>query len=127
MELKEYFDRHAGFGVLSTADAQGRVNAAVYARPHVLEDGTLAMILRDRRTHHNLGQNPYAAFLFRQEGDGYRGRRLYLTKIAEEQDSERIAALKRRARPGRGDADRGPLFLVTFRVDAVLPLIGTGG
>lgn len=125
MDLKDYFDRHRGFGVLATADAAGRVNAAVYARPHVLEDGNLAMIMRDRLTHHNLQQNPHAAFLFRQDGDGYRGRRFHLTKIAEEQDSERIAAFKRHVRPGSRDADRGPLFLVTFRVDGVLPLIGT--
>ena len=41
MKLKEFFENNRGNGVLSTADDQGRVNVAVYARPHVLEDGSL--------------------------------------------------------------------------------------
>ncbi len=47
MNLKTYFDETKGLGVLSTADGKGRVNAAVYARPHMMEDGGLAFIMRD--------------------------------------------------------------------------------
>jgi hypothetical protein len=126
MDLKDYFARTAGFGVLATADAGGRVNLAVYARPHVFEDGTLAMIMRDRLSHSNLQGNPHAAYLFREEGTGYRGRRLHLTKIAEEKDTPRIAELKRRHLLMASEADRGPLYLVVFQVDRVLPLIGSG-
>ena len=125
-ELKDYFSHTVGFGVLATADAQGRVNLAVYARPHVLEDGTLAMIMRDRLNHHNLQSNPHAAYLFREQGDGYRGRRLHLTKIGEEQDPARIAELKRRQTTTLRETDPGPLFLMIFRVDEVLPIIGPG-
>ncbi|MFA7475731.1 MAG: pyridoxamine 5'-phosphate oxidase family protein [Castellaniella sp.] len=126
MDLKEYFANAIGFGVLATADADGQVNLAVYARPHVLEDGTLAMIMRDRLSHHNLQSNPHAAYLFREEGAGYRGKRLHLTKLAEEKDTARIDELKRRHPSLIKDAARGPLFLVTFQVDRVLPLIGPG-
>ncbi len=126
MDLKEYFDTASGFGTLATADAQGRVNVAVYARPRVLEDGTLAIIMRDRLSHHNLQSNPHAAYLFREEGAGYRGKRLHLTKIAEEKDTARLAELKRRHPLMTKDADRGPLFLVIFQVDQILPLIGSG-
>ena len=126
MTLKKYFADTTGFGVLATADAEGRVNAAIYARPHVLEDGTLAMIMRDRLTHHNLQINAHAAYLFREEGAGFRGRRLHLTKIGEEQDTPRIAELKRRQPSLARDADSGPLYLVTFQVDRMLPLIGPG-
>jgi hypothetical protein len=41
MELKEYFEQTHGRGVLATADSDGKVDAAVYSRPHILEDGTL--------------------------------------------------------------------------------------
>jgi len=126
MDLKDYFSKVSGFGTLATADAQGQVNLAVYARPHVLEDGTLAMIMRDRLSHHNLQSNPHAAYLFREEGAGYRGRRLHLTKIAEEKDTSRIAELKRRHPSVGGDAMQEPVFLVVFQVDRVLPLIGSG-
>ena len=32
MDLKEYFENTKGFGVLSTADKQGKVDAAVYSK-----------------------------------------------------------------------------------------------
>ena len=126
MELRDYFANVIGFGVLATADAYGQVNVAVYARPHVLADGTLAMIMRDRLSHHNLQSNPCAAYLFREEGPGYRGKRLQLTKISEEKDTARIDELKRRHPSLAKDGDRGSLFLAIFRVDRVLPLIGSG-
>ena len=54
MTLEAYFEEKKGFGVLSTADAEGRVNAAVYSRPHVMDDGTVAFIMWDRLTHSNI-------------------------------------------------------------------------
>jgi hypothetical protein len=43
MELKDYFENTKGLGVLSTADNHGKVNSAIYSRPHVMEDGSLAL------------------------------------------------------------------------------------
>jgi hypothetical protein len=57
MDLKEYFENTKGVGVLATADGDGKVDAAVYARPHFTEDGTLAVIMRDRLSHLNLQSN----------------------------------------------------------------------
>src|SRR5210317_1351103 len=93
MKLKQYFDRTKGLGILSTADSSGKVDAAVYARPHFMEDGTLAMIMRDRLSHHNLQSNPHATYLFKEEGSGYRGKRLFLSKLGEEQNTERLESL----------------------------------
>ena len=64
MALGEYFDSVKGVGVLSTADADGKVDAALYARTHEAEDGSLVFVMRGRLTHHNLQSNPNAAFLF---------------------------------------------------------------
>lgn len=122
--LRDYFATTRGHGILATADAQGRVNQAVFARPQVLEDGTLAFIMPARRTHHNLQENPHASYLFLELGPGYQGKRLYLTKIGEEQDTERLYALRRRS--SAPTPASGPLYLVLFRVDQVLPLIGDG-
>ena len=125
MDLKEYFENTKGFGVLSTADAQGKVDAAVYSRPHVMEDGTIASIMRDRLTHENLKTNPHAVYLFLEEGKGYRGKRLFLTKIREEQDSELINEICRRCYPSDLQV-KDPQFLVVFRIDTELPLVGAG-
>ncbi|MFC1820836.1 pyridoxamine 5'-phosphate oxidase family protein [Thermodesulfobacteriota bacterium] len=99
------------------------VNAAVYSRPHFLEDDLIAFIMRDRLTYYNLRSNPYAAFLFVEEGPGYKGKRLYLKKIREEENRELIQSLSRREYKGDKSHKR---FLVTFRMEKVLPLIGTG-
>ena len=123
MELKDYFESTKGVGVLATADADGKVDAAIYARPHFMEDGTLAVIMRDRLTHHNLQSNPHAAFLFIEEGPGYKGKRLFLTKLREEQDSELLHSLRRRQYPNdKAEAK----FLVFFKLDKELPLVGSG-
>ena len=42
MDLKEYFENTKGIGVIATADTDGWVDAAIYARPHIMEDGLLA-------------------------------------------------------------------------------------
>ena len=125
MDLKEYFENTKGFGVLSTADNQGIVDAAVYARPHVMEDGTIASIMSDRLTHENLKTNPHAVYLFLEEGKGYQGKRLFLTKIREEQDSALIDEIRRRSYPGDLQA-KEHRFLVVFRIDKELPLVGAG-
>jgi hypothetical protein len=123
MNLKAYFENTKGLGVLATADSDGKVDAAVYARPHIMEDGTLAVIMRDRLTHHNLQSNPHATYLFKEEGPGYKGKRLFITKVREEQDSELLNSLRRRQYLDEKDEAK---FLVFFKLDKELPLIGAG-
>lgn len=123
MQLEQYFHQRKGIGVLATADATGKVDAAVYARPHIMEDGTLAFIMRDRLTHSNLQANPHATYLFVEEGRGYDGIRLFMTKLREEQDSELLNKLQRRKYE---DDDQVSKFLVFFRLDRQLPLVGDG-
>ena len=124
MNLSEYFEKAEGLGVLSTADASGRVDTAIYARPHVMDDQTVAFIMADRKSHHNLQSNPQAAYLFKEDGSGYRGLRLYLTKTDEEKNTERVRSLIRRKR--YEEDEDSELYLVSFRVDKVLGLTGSG-
>lgn len=124
MNLDDYFENTQGTGILSTADKNGKVNAAVYSRPHFLKDGTMAMIMRDRLSHANLQSNPYAAYLFIEKGPGYQGKRLYLTKIREEKKSELLVKLRRRQLTPEKDAEKGTMSLVIFEIEKILPLIG---
>ena len=119
--LKEYFENTKGSGVLATAGSSGKVDAAIYSRPHFLEEGTLVFIMRDRLTHHNLQSNPYATFLFMEDGPGYNGKRLFLKKVREESNPELIRKIKRRKYT---DENEEPKFLVYFTLDKELPLIG---
>jgi hypothetical protein len=126
MDLKAYFEEAKGHGVLATADASGRVNAAIFGRPHVMEDNSVAFIMPHRLTHNHLQSNPQAAYLFLETGPGYKGKRLYLTKIREEQDTDLLYSLRRRTYPAAQEKQEGPRFLVFFQVDQVLPVVGAG-
>lgn len=127
MKLSEYFDKATGLGVLATADGNGKVNVAVYARPHFLnedDDGTCAFIMSDRLSHDNVKQNPSAAYLFVEEADGYVGKRLSLTMVREETDPDKISAIRRRTVPKISEEEGKTKYLVHFRIDGVRPLIG---
>jgi len=123
MGLKEYFESTRGTGILATADKDGKVDVAVYARPNIMEDGSLAFIMRDRLTHHNLQSNAHATYLFIEQGPGYKGKRLYLTKLREEQDSELLESMRKRQYIDEREESK---FLVFFRATQELPLIGDG-
>ena len=126
MELAEYFEKAKGVSVLSTADSQGKVNAAIYGRPHFMTKDTVAFIAADRRTHANLQTNPSAVYLFKEDAS-YEGKRLYLTKTREEKDSPLIDEIRRhRNKKVAGDIKTESKFLIYFTIDKVLPLIGDG-
>jgi hypothetical protein len=124
MELSEYFETAEGTGVLATADNAGKVDAAIYGRPHVMEDGSVAFIMRDRLSHANIESNPHAVFLFIEKGPGYSGKRLFLTRLREEKDTELLYELRRRTYPKGEKDENDPKFLVFFKVDKQLPLVG---
>jgi Pyridoxamine 5'-phosphate oxidase len=123
MELKEYFENTKGTGILATAGSDGQVDAAVYARPSIMEDGSLAFIMRDRLTYHNLQSNSHATYMFIEHGPGYKGKRLYLTKLREEKDTELLESLRKRMYIDARDESK---YLVIFNVTKELPLIGDG-
>jgi hypothetical protein len=127
MNLKEYFEKTEGTGIMATADGNGRVDVAVYSRPHVMEDGTFAFVMRDRLTRHNLKTNPHAAYMFMESPPGYKGKRFFLTKVRELENDSLIQQLTRRSLTPEEDMAKGPKFLVVFKVDRELPLIGSGG
>jgi len=124
MTLKEYLENRSGMSIVSSADAYGMVSSAIYSKPHVFDDGTIAFVMRRRLTHENLKSNPYASYMFIEDGPGYQGIRLFIKKIKEETDDELIEQMTRRGLTMEDDRLKGPKYLVHFRVDKILPLIG---
>ncbi|KAB2951866.1 pyridoxamine 5'-phosphate oxidase family protein [Heliorestis acidaminivorans] len=123
MTLKAYFEHREGLGILSTADESGAVNAVVYAKPHFMEDGQIAFIMREKLTYKNIQANPKACYLF-AEKDKYEGKRLYLTKTKEEDNAELIETMRRKIFDSHSDSD-GKVHLVYFTIDKILPLVGS--
>lgn len=127
MGLNEYFGRATGTGVLATADAEGRVNAALFARPHFPDkddEAVCAFIMSERASHENVKENPSAVYLFIEPGEEYEGKRLSLTMIREETDPEKIRAVRRRSTPQISQDAGERKYLVYFRIDNVRPLVG---
>jgi hypothetical protein len=123
MEWKDYFKKKSGMGFLATSNSKGDVDIAVYSRPKVMDDGTLAYGMADRLTHANLQENPHAVYAF-NEG-GFQGVRLFLEKVREETKGPLLDSIRQEAEsvvgPGIGDFVK---FVVYFRVTKQLPLVG---
>ena len=123
MNLTELFS-HPGLGVMSTSSPDGKVNNAVYARPHVIDETTLVWGMTDNRTYQNLARNRHAAFLFKTSDPGFSGVRLGLELIRTEEEGVLLAAIKANTDeivgPGAGAAVTHAAW---FRVTETRPLI----
>ena len=65
-DMRDYFENTKGVGVLATADADGKVNVAIYARPHFLDDNdgnTASFIMNERLSYANILENPHSSAL----------------------------------------------------------------
>jgi hypothetical protein len=125
MKLSQYFEKTKGRGVIATSDSKGKVGTAVYGRPHFINEKTIAFIMADRLMHKNLQSNPHAAYLFMESGERYVGKRLYLTKIKEVKDRALIDKIRRKESCPVYTVYKDTIkYLVYFRINKVLPLIG---
>ena len=123
MDLCNYFESANGVGILATSDASGTVDAAIYAKPCIIDDNTIVFSMLDRLSYANIRSNPHAAYMFLENGGGYAGKRLYLTKVREETDSDRIKALKKK-HTKIFKPDEINRHLVYFTIDKIRPLVG---
>lgn len=123
MNLTELFT-NPGLGVFSTSSSDGRVNSAIYARPHVIDETTLVWGMTDKRTYQNLTRNRHAAFLFKLNSPGFSGVRLALELIKTEDEGDLLATIKSNADelvgPGTGAAVTHAAW---FKVVEVKPLL----
>jgi hypothetical protein len=124
MNLSDYFENVQGLGILATADSDGMVDLAIYAKPHVIDETTIVFVMRERLTHQNLKSNPQAVYMFVEQGEGYAGKRLYLTKIREETNTSLVEMLRRKQPDICALYDDSNKYLVYFQINDVWPLVG---
>ena len=124
MNLLDYFTNVQGLGILATADSDGMVDVAIYAKPEIVDESTIAFIMRERLSHQNLKSNPQAAYMFVEQGEGYAGKRLYLTKIREETNTSLVDKFIKKQPEISPPEDDSNKYLVFFQVDNIWPLVG---
>jgi hypothetical protein len=124
MNLADYFENRKGLGILATADSDGMIDLAIYAKPCVVNENTIAFVMRERLSHQNLKSNLHAAYMFVEQGEGYHGERLYLTKIREEINVSLVAEFVKKQPEICSPDDDSNKYLVYFRVENIWPLIG---
>lgn len=115
-------------GTLSTSNAAGEINAAIFGSARLLNDGsTLALALGDNRTLRNLRQQPAAVFLLARPGATlaqWQGVRLYLRLERLESDGELFTALLAETEHLAGRrAARRLRAAALFHVEAARPLL----
>ncbi|MHC4807267.1 MAG: pyridoxamine 5'-phosphate oxidase family protein, partial [Planctomycetota bacterium] len=120
----DYFENHQGLGILATADSDGTVDLAIYAKPQVVNENTVVFVMRERLTHQNLKSNPHAAYMFVEQDEGYHGKRLYLTKIREETNVSLVAEFVKKQPEICAQNDDSNKYLIHFKVDNIWPLVG---
>lgn len=123
MDLRDYFESADGVGILATSDASGTVDAAIYAKPCIIDENTIAFSMLDRLSYANIRSNPHALYMLLEDTEGYAGKRLYLTKLREETDSDRIKTLKKN-HSKIFKPDEINRHLIYFTIDKIRPLVG---
>jgi len=63
--------------------------------------------------------------MFMEKGAGYKGVRVFLTKIREEQDTDLLYSLRNKKYAPEKEEGK-TRFLVFFKLEKTLPLIGAG-
>ena len=123
MKLAELFPE-GGRGIIGTADAEGVVNMAVFAIPHVIDEETLAWGFTEGRSMTNLRLNPHASYLYLAPTRGYSGWRLSLTVKRETGEGELLERIREQAARSSGAmAGAAVKHVVYFKVDEVRPLM----
>lgn len=123
MNLSEIFSSY-GLGVMATAGADGRVNTAVYARPHLVDNETLVWGVTEGRTFRNVSENPHAAYLFREDSPGFRGVRLQLELLRTEEAGEMLDTIRQETNRIVGPAAGGRVtHALWFRITEVRALV----
>jgi len=123
MDLAEYFEQNDGIGILATCDPDSNVDVALYARPAVLDENTIAFVMKERLSYKNLKANPHAAYLFLAKAAGYQGIRLHLTMVRQEKNQSLIAAIRKKQPCIYPEKDDSAKHLVFFQVDRVRPIV----
>ncbi len=129
-KLMEYFNKQPRLGTLSTSSKDGKVDAALFGSPHMIDEKTVVMATAKNRTFANLQENPNAVFMIVEPGKGaidWKGVRVYLKMKEYSTSGELLDMIKGQVAKFVGEEAANRMYAsVTFEVNEVRPLIDLG-
>lgn len=129
-KLMDYFNKQPRLGTLSTADKSGKVNAAYFGSPRMIDEKTVFMGLGNNRTFANLQDNPLAVFMVMEPGKtimDWKGVRLYVEMTDCQTSGEKLDELKAKIAEAAGESAAKMMHAaVTFKVKEIRPLADFG-
>jgi hypothetical protein len=129
-KLTEYFNKSPRIGSLSTADASGKVDAAIFGSPRMIDDHIVVMGLGNNRTFANLQKNPHAVFMIAEPGAtpmDWKGVRVYLKVKSSASSGPQLEGYKKQIAQAIGKEAAEMIYAtVTFEVTEVRPLMDIG-
>jgi hypothetical protein len=129
-KLVEYFNKRPRIGTLSTANNEGKVNAAVFGTPLMADEKTVIMGLGKNRTFANLQENRHAVFMIMEPGEtaaDWKGVRIYVQMTDCQTSGERLEEVKADVTKRLGEnAAKIIHAAVTFEVRDIRPVADFG-
>ena len=129
-KLMDYFNKQPRLGVLSTANKEGKIDAAVFGSPMMVDEKTVVMGLGNNRTFEYLQENPNAVFTIMEQGAtlaDWKGLRVYLKMKEYKTSGETLDDYRRKVAEAAGEDAAAMIHAsVTFEIGEVRPLIDMG-
>ncbi|MBW2095269.1 MAG: pyridoxamine 5'-phosphate oxidase family protein [Deltaproteobacteria bacterium] len=126
-KLLEIFNKRPRIGTLSTANAQGEVNVAVFGSPQMIDENTVVMGIGENRSFRNLRENPKAVFIVMEPGDtlmDWKGARVYLEALAIETGGGFFDQIRDNIAKAAGEqAARMIHAAIRFKITDVRPIV----
>jgi hypothetical protein len=119
-KLMEYFNKQPRLGTLSTSSKDGKVDAAIFGSPHMIDEETVVMAVAKNRTLANL-QEPGKTVM------EWKGVRVYLKVKDISTSGEMLDMIRTQTAKFVGESAAKMMHAaVTFEVGEARPLIDFG-
>lgn len=129
-KLTEYFNKQPRIGSLSTASKDGKVDAACFGSPRMVDEKTVIMAVRKNRTFANLQENPNAVFMIMEPGKTgreWKGVRVYLKMTDYQTSGEKMDMMRKGIAKLLGEEEAKTFYAtITFAIQEVRPLYDIG-
>lgn len=129
-KLMDYFNKQPRIGLLSSANKEGKVDAAIFGSPMMLDEKTVVMGLGENRTFEYLQENPNAVYTIVEQGEAFmdwKGLRVYLKMKEYATSGETLETYKKQVAKVAGEDAAAMIHAtVTFEVTEVRPLVDMG-